>query len=278
MVKKFRDKALGRFWGFFSSAFPVTPREGGVAIPKIFFCHVPKCAGSSIVSAVWNQVYSGYSVAKFEIEQEPSKKSARVLDTSMMRARETILAYNLSMNRNYFGRGHCYCRPKLVREFGAEWDFVTILRNPVDRWISEYIYNTFKASSWARNDLQLSEYLESKKGYATGRYLIRYFSNYSNDHRTNPYDYVDEALENLSHFSVVGTLESLDIWEARMNQRYGVTLDIPKMNVSPRSQEAEKIKSNAKLMEKIQELCKYDMEIYRKYLELAGKSESSTVE
>ncbi len=185
----------------------------------------------------------------------------------MMHCREHVLAYNLAIQRNYFGRGHCKCRPQLVQAFSAEWDFVTILRHPVDRWISEYVYNTYKQSDWVKNRLSLDEYLGSSKGGASGNYLVRYFSDAPSGLNGNSAQYIEEALGNLARFSVVGTLDNLETWVSRMNDHFGIALDIPKVNSSPKNERAEEIRSDASLMKRIEEACKYDLELYDRYLE-----------
>lgn len=245
-------------------------RPDALGLPRIYFCHIPKCAGSSIASAIWEQIYSSAAVDGFGIEQVASQRASKALKISMMRTRETVLAYNLSIKSNYFGRGHSYCRPSLVEEFSNDWSFITILRHPVERWISEYVYNTHKHSSWVKNEVPLNEYLESKKGIATGQYLLRYFSNFSGDVHVNPSIYVDEALDNLSRFSVVGILDNLDEWVFRMNRCFGVSLDIPKVNVSPKNDVAGYIRSDAKVIKKIEKLCKYDLDLYHRYIERDG--------
>ena len=266
-MSRVSDRLRGRLARVINSSLSLVRNNDIATIPRIFFCHVPKCAGSSIVSAIEDQVYSGFSVERFKIQQEASLKAAKFLGTSMMGAREAVLAYNLSIRENYFGRGHSYCRPELVSEFLCDWKFLTILRNPVDRWISEYVYNSYKTSSWIKNEFSLERYLESNKGRSTGRTLIRYFSNESIGDYTDPSVYIDEALGNLSRFSVVGTMENLDLWVARVNRCFGVSLNVPKRNVSPKSQKSAEIRSNPKVMKKIEELCRYDLEFYDRYLD-----------
>ena len=266
-MRRARGRLRGRLAGVVNSCLSLVRNNDTSTIPRIFFCHVPKCAGSSVVSAIEDQVYAGFSVESFDIQQEASLRAANFLGTPMMGAREAVLAYNLSIQKNYFGRGHSYCRPGLVSEFLTDWKFVTILRNPVDRWISEYVYNSYKTSAWIKNDFSLGQYLESKKGRSTGRTLIRYFSNQSIGDQKDTSIYIEEALENLSRFSVVGTLENLDVWVARVNRCFDISLNVPKLNVSPKSQKAEEIRSDPKVMKKIEELCRYDLEFYYRYLD-----------
>lgn len=239
-------------------------------IPKIYFCHVPKSAGSSIATAIRDQVYIHDNLDVFDIKQSPSLRAAKVTNKSMMQARETILAYHLSIDSNFFGKGHCYCRPNLIKEFSKEWNFITVLRNPIDRWISEYVYNTYKQGQWTKNNLPLREYLESRKAVAGGQQLVRYFSNYSLDFQSPVESHIEEALENLSQFTLVGTMDNLDIWTNQLKTRFSLKIDLPNINKSPKNQVAEQIRSDAQTMRKIQNLCKHDLEIYDKFTQKHG--------
>jgi hypothetical protein len=87
---------------------------------------------------------------------------------------------------------------------------------------------------------------------------------------SRPSAYIDEALDNLSQFRVVGIVENLEHWSDRMDQCFDASLDIGKSNVSPKADVSEKIRSDAKVMKRIAELCKYDLEIYRRYAEQDG--------
>lgn len=253
-----------------AAPYPLGQINSKVDIPKIYFCHIPKSAGSSIATAIREQVYSRYNLDGFNIEQGPSLRAARTSEKSMMQAREVVLAYNLAIERNFFGKGHCYCRPNLVKEFSNEWNFITVLRNPIDRWISEYVYNTYKRSSWTKNKLPLKEYLESKKAATGGQQLIRFFSNYSLDFRASPGTYVDQALENLSQFAIVGKMENLDTWTTEITNKFSLKIEIPTINKSPRNQAVEQVRSDPAVMRKIENLCKYDLELYNEFTERYG--------
>ncbi|SHG25626.1 Sulfotransferase family protein [Microbulbifer donghaiensis] len=235
------------------------------APPRIYFCHIPKSAGSSIASAIRDQVYSRHNLDGFNIDPRASLRAGKVTENSLMQAREVILAYNLSVKANFFGKGHCYCRPGLIKEFASQWNFITVLRNPIDRWISEYVYNTYKQGDWTKNDLPLNEYLESRKAEAGGQQLIRYFSNYSLNFRSSPRDHIDEALENLSRFAIVGTMENLDTWADELMKKFSFEIKLPSINKSPSNQAVEQIRSNPAVMRKIEDLCRHDLELYDKF-------------
>lgn len=241
-------------------------------VPKVFYCHVPKCAGSSISRAIRQQLFAGFKGATFSIDLRGSYKSSQVSSMDMMGVREILLAYNLSIAQNYFGSGHVHCRPNLVESYMNEWDFVTILRNPIDRWISEYVYSTYKDSDWYKNTLHIDDYLESERGKVTGIEFIRYFSSMPNNYVGNVEEFVDEAVANLERFSVIGTVENLERWRESFKTCFHKDLSIPRVNTSPNSGVADKIRSNDSVMKKIEELCKPDLHVYQRIVEMTNMS------
>ena len=75
-----------------------------------------------------------------------SRAAADLIGSEMMDLRETVLIYKLAERRVKFISGHIVCRPKTRSKFEQEWRFVTVLRDPVKRWVSEFVYNTVRDS------------------------------------------------------------------------------------------------------------------------------------
>ncbi|WP_444889983.1 hypothetical protein [Microbulbifer sp. DLAB2-AA] len=238
--------------------------------PKIYFSHVPKCAGSSVYLSLKKDIYTPHRLGEFDIKLQESKYAADILETSMMSVRETVLAYNLSIKSNFFGRGHCFCRPNLIRNFYHEWNFLTVLRDPIERWISLYVYNSFKESKWSKNTLPLNKYIQSNKGIVAGQTFLYYFSNLSLTRNPSPADYIEQALSNLQQFSIVGTTKHLHLLANQVSEDFKVNLNIPQINISPNSELAQQIKSETGTLKKIEKLCEYDIELYNRFLDNFG--------
>jgi len=234
---------------------------------RVHFCHVPKCGGSSASAALRSAVVKGASKGSFSIPQEEGSRVSKILQVPAMRTREIYLSLQLADCQNVFGTGHSHCRPCIVEAFKEEWAFVTILRNPIDRWISEYVYSTYKASSWDRNELPIEEYLWSPKGLELGRRYLDYFSDHSEaPNSTNLSHYVTQAVDTLSSFRVVGALEIMPAWKDAVQAEFGIQISLPTLNRSPCPEEQGRIYSDKKLMKKITKFCQYDMEIYEQSL------------
>ena len=235
--------------------------------PKIFFCHVPKCAGVSLSNAIYQAVYpSLLKATRFtgHIDLKASRVCEELLGVDMMTARETQLTFQLSSKHQVFTTGHCVARPELVGNFYKDWHFLTILRKPVDRFISEYVYNRFKQSEWQKHEADIEEYLESDKALNSAVTYARYFSGYRDAREilANADDVVAKSVANLRHFSVFGTLEQMDRWQDDFNQRFKTRINISSKNTSPNRGASSAITSSESLMQQIAELNRIDQAIY----------------
>lgn len=235
--------------------------------PKIAFVHVPKCGGVSVYEAVYNAIYPAVlKTTPFTkaIDLRGSKKAEELIGLDMMIARQASLIGFLNNEKSTFVTGHCYAHPKVVAEFSANWSFITVLRNPIERFISEYIYNTHKKSNWHVNDTSINEYVDSYKAMRSGIGLCRYFSGLSidqiNETETTKLNEIIQA--NLDNFAIVGKLEDMKSFSSQFYEKFDKKLNMKQSNVSPQSDLAEKIRQDAALMEKITSLCEKDLLVY----------------
>ncbi len=237
--------------------------------PRIFFCHVPKCAGVSLSKAIYASTYplwlkatryTGY------IDLKSSQAAAELLNIDMMTARETQLVFQLNDPLMRYTNGHCVANPRVVSKYCKDWHFITILRDPVQRFISEFVYNRFKTSDWQKHEDDLEAYLASDKAVSSALTYSRYFSGIQDVEllKNNPEQTITRALSNLRQFSVCGTLENMADWQQKFNQTFKTKIDIASQNKSPNQQAYSDITSNASAMKKIEELCEVDYAIYHK--------------
>ncbi len=53
-----------------------------------------------------------------------------------------------------------YAAPRVVDDHNVQWDFLIVLSDPLDRFISEYVYNRFKKSDWVKVNMDVEEYFD----------------------------------------------------------------------------------------------------------------------
>ncbi|MCU7556111.1 sulfotransferase family 2 domain-containing protein [Alteromonas sp. ASW11-19] len=235
--------------------------------PRVFFCHVPKCAGVSLSKAIFSALYPAlFKASRFSghIDLTASRHSEALLDVDMMTAREVQLITHLSDKYRVYTNGHCIARPDVVSKFYKQWHFVTVLRDPVERFVSEYVYNRFKTSTWQKLDTGIDSYLASPSAQTSATTYARYFSGIAQPEaiQNDPETAARLAIDNLQRFSVCGTLSNMPRWQESFNQTFHTRIHIGNRNSSPNKQAYTEITGDAALLAQIKELCHTDQRIY----------------
>ena len=239
---------------------------------KIFFLHVPKCGGNSIKDSLRNNYISlSYKREKsfVYIQSTAEEQATRLLQEEQssefcvshdcsLRVPEYLLLYHMSQNHVKCIVGHVPFSEIAYRNFASQYALVTILREPVERWISEYFYN--RSHSRASASMAIEEYLESPLGKAQGTQYVLYLGGRSNGNDHGSRHAVQRALQNLERFAVIGFLEELDLFANRFKHRFGVGLEIGRKNVTAYNQSREEITDE--MRRKIENICERDSEIY----------------
>ena len=234
-------------------------------IKRICFIHVPKCAGTSIVSAIDNSYSTLDRILFFKqgIDAPAAKEAAEILSLTEHEVRSTNMAYALAQDRNRFLHGHTHGLPEIIDRYRDKWMFVTILRQPIERWASEYVYNKYKSVNWKKVTLTIDKYLQSDIGLDAGKVFLNYFSSRSldNDKKEDEF-YFEQACHNLERFSVVGGVEELESWVEKFKINTGIRINIAKRNPSPNSKALTDLLSNPALREDMEKICYWDKKVY----------------
>jgi hypothetical protein len=234
-------------------------------IKKVMYVHVPKCGGSSVGMAIKNSF--GYWANLQQkglnwINTGASNQAAKLVEIPINDFRQKLLIYFLSQKNSRFVTGHVTINHEILEAFGGQWNFISILREPVERWYSQYYFNKNRDKSDSKTDLDMEAYLTSQKGVRSARTYSYYFSNDGPDIEQN----ILEAKANLSKFSIVGFLEDISNFEKQYNDLFDAGISIPhyNKNKAPRYQK-EDIPSS--IHERVVEMCRADTEIYNWALE-----------
>jgi hypothetical protein len=201
--------------------------------------------------------------ARLALNEERSPEFSIPPDFSM-RIPEYLLLYFMSKPGVKYISGHIPFSEIAHRRFGNRFAFVTILRDPVERWISEYSFNRFKNSTHQKHtaNMDIDAYLESARGKAQGGQYVLFLGGRINGGDYSSKGALKRAVENLQKFAVIGCVEDLEGFAWRFYERFGVKLEIGTRNVNPGPADWKTQTITANVRRQIENICERDSEIY----------------
>lgn len=246
---------------------------------KIIFIHVPKCGGDAVANAIVSQyiTLSGYSnpitldavssdnVVK--IRKNVSEAAYIAHEDAILELRENLLLYLMGRAPSRLITGHFAFSGLAYEAFRGKFAFVTMLRDPVKRYISTYFYNRYKTSEHRKINMEIDAYLDSELGRAQGHEFVKFIGGRRISCDYSSKEAIDQAKQNLHKFDVVGLLEHLDSFRACYKKRFGVSLRVAKTNASPKPTSFRDSIMTRERQEKVNELCAPDREIYQYAIE-----------
>lgn len=263
---------------------------------KVMFVHVPKCGGISIDRAL-RQALAKPNEAK--IRRKPMLASSLYhfegnlgsidgqSEFSEFHAKnvQDILTYHLNLKWNYVS-GHTPVNKKLLEHYSSEYKFVTLLRNPIDRFISNYIFNKVsndtnfmlpakgtckldKASIWT----EAGDIINSTRGWHLAHTMSLFVTGRYPKDEQDAADMQEEVLSNLKQFAVVGFLDDMSNFEKQLGDLIGSSISIRQHNKTSdfKSDEEQFVQSCLKeyfaqeeVLNKLQSICKTELETFHK--------------
>ena len=241
---------------------------------NIIFHHIPKCGGTSIVMGLamtyypWQLLTRGRKGFAGNLNAPASSKEAEKKGINRYQYRRQLLAERVNQGHYPMISGHYPFNPDLYELKKDQWHFVSLLRDPLERWYSEYYWNRYKDHEYRKTNLSIEEYLESDHGLENTRSFINFFSTSLNNSDPVTEAEKNEALNNIIKLDVVGCLEKLDQFQSAMKHKFGRKPFFLKTNKSPAPLDIEeRPDTDSAFHKKLTSLLEADQEIYRKVTE-----------
>lgn len=223
----------------------------------IVFHHVPKCGGTSIGRALRRAyIFSQGTVKPHEssLAFEAARCAGRT-SGDVYELREGMLLYLL------------YCRVRCIaahvpfsdvafENFSDRYAFVTVLRDPVERFVSNFYWN--RRSAGAATPEALAEFMRTSEARRMGSTYVRYFCGHPGRPEFTSAD-VDRAIHNLRRMTLVGSLGELQTFERELRQITGRRLKVGRENVG-RNRPTDELP--ARLRAQVLSLCAPDRAIW----------------
>ena len=233
----------------------------------IVFHHIPKCGGVSISSALgaayapWlvHNIDPSRTVKAVQILQGAPNENGTIAWQEVHRLRTQLLAMHLAGGARCVS-GHVQFSPAIQARFRETHRFVTVLRDPVERFVSQFLYSTRTSRSYDRRDMDWTEADLAVTGPRWGRTVARFLAGAGEVSDIEDEALIDRAKQSLHALDIVGFLDDLPAFAKAVHDSTGARLAIAHENRSSAKQ-TEALHEHP-LMERVRDYCTVDRELY----------------
>jgi hypothetical protein len=240
--------------------------------PTVVFLHVMKCGGSSVRAGLAQGIAGsrqGPDVFEYDGRIASAAIPARDGETfgsvgeRRVHFADALLPYVILANRPRLILGHFRYRDHFTPLLDGRAIFVTVLRDPVERFVSLYRYRRFGAGVDLPVSVTLPDLIASGRWDHLGH---TYVGTFSGDDRLDPSSpaALDAAVANLRRFAVVGFTQDLDGFAGSVSSLVGSAIDIPRLNSSPAPQGHADAEIEPETLAAVAKLCEADRRLYER--------------
>ncbi|MGI9263474.1 MAG: sulfotransferase family 2 domain-containing protein [Gammaproteobacteria bacterium] len=231
----------------------------------LVFHHVPKCGGTSVGMSIrrrylLSQVGIVPASSFFAVGSiTASDDRLRVLQHTK-EFREKLLLYHLHNGARCVS-AHVRFSKVAYDNFHSTHGFVTILRDPVERFVSHFFYGAGREGHMSI-DMTLEDFIDSEEGRQYGAAYCDYFSGLNPFEDFGSSDAIASAKKNLALFAVVGFLDDLDDFRQKISREFGFRPRIGHKNRGATPKPVIGDTLSPEILDRIDVLCSPDREIF----------------
>lgn len=235
---------------------------------RVVFHHVPKCGGTSVGRALRKRYILSQATVKpdesfraFEAYSERTDREQMLIDVSALR--EQMMLYHLyddvrcvSLHVPFSDIAHA--------RFKQDYKFITILREPVSRFVSHYFWSFGKPAAHARIDDDFESFLGTDRARRLGASYVEYYSGAPRAADLADPALIARAVANLrERFDVVGRLDDLSGFEAGLRETLGIRIKVGHENKARQPGQVRKSVVSPELLERAREVCAPDIAVWQ---------------
>lgn len=246
---------------------------------KIVYHHIPKCGGTSILRGM---AFCYYPLRLLTLRKkgfpgildaQASSADAEKNNLDLYSYRRQLLERAVNKDNSPLVFGHYPFSEKVYEDNKDNWKFVSLFRSPLERWYSEYYWNRYKDHEYAKTDLDIEAYFDSKQGMMNTRSFVNYFSNAKNPESIADVAEAELAIKNIDKLDVVGTVENMNNFRSSLKESLGRKPYFFKLNKSP-AREEDKVVPDEKseFHKKLENALQADQYIYDHVLKRAAQN------
>jgi len=220
---------------------------------RIIYIHVPKCGGSSFGAALRLRYFLSQAVISLDPGDTDQPAAPRMLADY---ARRRAQLHRLVARGSRMISGHVQYDPALHAGAAKDYAFITLLRDPVARFVSHYNYLQRCHPSPSR-PATLAAFLDTPDALRLASQYLFYFAGQSPQQGQDPAPLIARAITALGHFDIVGDLDQPAVFARQLQHHVGTPLPLWRRNAAPVPTEIP-----SELRPRIEALCAPDLAVY----------------